>query len=215
MPQRVNPTHDFGPCTLNRESIERITEILMREFPSVQFAAEDGIWEVYDEKRKPFLAALTNKKRLDVFRAAANAVDSVGEFNDMRIAFDATQAMFRWTVHISEQHRVEHVIQDIRMCLLPASLTQRVALMTRGGRWLGATSFVSAVTRLPVTFLSTLSTGPYSSIILEKRQPNPFWKSIRANLVSNAIWAILGALLLLLLQFLSTRFGWRISLTKH
>ncbi|MEM9219520.1 MAG: hypothetical protein AAGD25_34960 [Cyanobacteria bacterium P01_F01_bin.150] len=49
MPVHIKPVIDLGPCTLDRESIEKIVGIVERDFQISTFAAYQDIWEVYDE----------------------------------------------------------------------------------------------------------------------------------------------------------------------
>lgn len=204
VPERITPKHDFGPCVLNRASIEQIAEILTSEFDAL-FKGQDGIWEVYDEPRDGFLAAIRSRRRLDLFEARALMKDH--EFG-VTLSFNATEAEVRCNLPPVWQNRLEHLIHDVHKCLLPPTFFQRIALIMRDGRWSAAASMISAVARMSIEYVTAPSTGPYAQIILEKQPPNPMWENVKANLLSNVIWAMLGASALFLAQLLAKKFGW-------
>jgi len=190
---------------LNRDSIERITMLLTAEFAGVSFKAQDGIWEVYDEPRTEFLAAVLSHRRLDSFEAWALLEDSA---YDVTLSFNASEAEMRCNMPPEAQTRLEHIIHDVRKCLIRPSLSQRVALLARDGRWSAAASLLSAVARLSLDTVVTSTAGPYSQIVLEKETPNPLWENVKANILSNVIWALLGAVALFFTQWAAKKFGW-------
>jgi len=209
MPERIKPKYDFGPCRLNRASIERITALITEYLPSALFTAEEGIWETYDENRGELLKAIAPRKRLDAFRARAEDETS-GRARVVELAFTPTEASLTSTLSPVDQDWLEHLIIDVRKALLRPSLPQRLAVLARegktgGGGFLTATAFAAA---LAVTFQYATAPrrAPYSRIILNEVPPSPFIANVKANLVSNLIWLLLGIAITFLVQWLARKY---------
>jgi len=147
------------------------------------------VWEILDEPAEVFLAEIRKRKKLDSFKAQTafrncRKIDLVFDEEHAQISLQAPPDGHEW---------FEHFLIDIRKNVHRPSFRQF---------WM---SFMSGLV-FPGSS-GGLSVSPRSAIVIQGSSPNPLVENIKANLVSNAIWAILGALLLLFAQWVARRFG--------
>ena len=69
MPVKIKPIRNLDTCTLELDDIKGICALLDKEFNSVRYIAEDGIWSVFDEPSQVFLEAISQRETLDIFSA--------------------------------------------------------------------------------------------------------------------------------------------------
>ena len=50
MPIRIKPIHQLEPCVLDFNSIKNICKLVEKHFPRVTFFAQEGFWEIYNER---------------------------------------------------------------------------------------------------------------------------------------------------------------------
>jgi hypothetical protein len=60
MPVRIKPVHILKPCVIDMVSIKGICKLVDDSFNQARYAAEDGVWEVFDETSEKFLAAISS-----------------------------------------------------------------------------------------------------------------------------------------------------------
>jgi len=203
MPERIKPKFDFGPCTLNRSSIETLTHVMTSNLPSAVFAAEEGIWEIYDERRSSLLEAIKPRKRLDAFRARAEETLS-GRSRIVELVFTQSEASLTSTLTPEDQTWLEHLIIDLRKALLRPSLSQRLGIVASQAKGLGRGDGFAMVTTLhfAIEYVVARRRIRYTRIILDKPEPNAFIENIKANLVSNVIWLLLGIVATFVVQWI-------------
>ncbi len=202
MPIRIKPSHKLAPCILTLESIKKITELVGRDFSndwdSVSFSASDGPWEIYDEPREAFLQAIAERSKLDSFIVE---VKSEGSIDKMGLVFNEMEAKVMLVADPQHENWFEHFMVDLKKCLLPPSFAQLV------GHVYGQQDFSFdirlAFLAIPISPSLMIST-PYCKIVIRQKPPSPFVENIKANIVSNIIWAIvvfvLGAVFTLVTQ---------------
>jgi len=202
MPIRIKPLHKLGPCILTLESLQKITELVSREFSndwdSVTFSASDGIWEIYGEPRASFLQAIAGRSKLDSFTIE---VKSEGSIDKMGLVFNEREAKVTLIADPQHENWFEHFLVDLKKCLLPPSFTQLVVHVY--GQQDFSFDIRLAVFAIPINPSLKIST-PYCKIVIRQKPPSPFVENIKANIVSNIIWAIvvfvLGAVATLVTQ---------------
>jgi hypothetical protein len=199
MPIRIKPVHDLKPCVLDLEGIKGICDLIMQNFNSAKFSAEDGVWEVFNETKDKFISAITQREKLDSFTVKAKNIlqDEVVIQGEMlqeesadkviRIRFDKHQAKVKFTGLHELENWFEHFIIDLRKQLRPPQFRQR--LLAGGVKGFVITASLT-IAGLSVNDLIRAG-GIYCQIILHKRPTNPFVESVKANLVSNLIWVVL------------------------
>lgn len=204
MPTRIKPVHDLGPCVLTLESIQSIIEILERDLPAARYSATDSAWEIYDEPGQSFLDAISQRDTLDSFRVSTEiGVLSAGG-RKIEMVFDENSARILCTARPEHEHWFEHFLIDIKKQIRPPSFVQLAVHRFGHGAF---------YIRLPLLFLpldtSMLVSTPYCKIVIRKRPPSPFVENVKANLVSNVIWAVivfvLGVVATLVIQRLFGR----------
>lgn len=217
MPTRVRPIHDLGPCVLTLESIAEITKLVEDDFQIALYTAQDGIWEIFEHSRDAFLTEIGERARLDSFRVVAQvdlehlegngeaSSESLTAFEQMarqyqmrglrekaigqewreeryiEILFNAEEAKVKCDAPPTDEHWFEHFLLDLKKHVLRPSFRQRVS---------GRTEEI-----------------PYCRIVIHKKPPDPFMDNIKANLVSNLIWLLIGTLVALLVQWILHKFG--------
>jgi len=192
MPIRIKPVHDLGPCSLNLASIEGLSALALREFPSATFSATDRVWEIYDEpSRDKFLKAVSLRKNLDTFiiKAPLNSnISAPSQANpkELELRFTESEAIILFNGSPSDENWFEHFLIDAKKHILSPTFMQLLMyLSTRNSVYLNALRFI-----IPFPIEISIET-PYSKIMIQQKAPSPFWENIKANLVSNIIWAIL------------------------
>jgi len=199
MPIRIKPVHDFGPCILTLESIQGIIELVERDFSSPKYSADDGIWQVFDDPKDSFLVAISQRQTLDSFRVKAK-VSKSGNDKSVELVFDKDEARIECNANPDQNHWFEHFLIDIKKHIRPPSFSQ-IAIY----RGMGSREFYL---RIPLLFIpldtSVAVSTPYCKIVIRKKAPDPFRENIKANLVSNAIWAIMVFILGVLLTLITT-----------
>jgi hypothetical protein len=213
MPIRIKPKIDLGPCVLTLKCIEGITELVIKEFPDATFSANDYIWEIFDENRAVFIKEISEREKLDEFivsvkTPALTSTPKKDLIEEIKIVFNKDEATVTCDAHPSQQNWIEHFLLDLNKHILPPSFSQRVANLYRKGE---------LSVSLPVVFGSLLAISldgatdstknPYSHIVIKESPPSPFVENIKANLVSSVIWALIGALLLLIGQWVWRTYG--------
>jgi hypothetical protein len=180
MPFRIKPKHDLGPCVLTLASIEGIIKLVETNCSETLYSASDGVWEVFDEPAHSFLSSISARESLDSFR-----VKAASPMNQLKllIVFDDTQAMVDCTADPKDYHWYEHFLIDLRRLVLPPTFKQMVAHRSKN---------LPPVLLMGVTIeLSNALSTPYAKIVIKERAPNTFMENIKANLISNLIWAVI------------------------
>jgi len=178
-----------------------LTEVMTSNLPSAVFAAEEGIWEIYDELRPTFLTALRPRKRLDAFRAHAEDLSS-GRSRFVELAFTSTEAALTSTLEPDDESWLEHLIIDLRKALLSPSFSQRLAVAAREGKRGGGGLVLAASFNFAIESVTTPRRAPYARIVLDEPEPSAFIENVKANLVSNLIWLLLGIAATVVVQWL-------------
>ncbi len=184
MPIRINPLLDLGPCVLTLENIKKIADTVEKEFPQAVFSADDKIWQIYGEPKVPFLTAVAHRDLLDAF-GIWGQVDLVGKSREITVLFNDEEASIKLVADPEDEIWFEHLVTDIKKHLGPPTFRQMVVYRS------GSTHF--DVRLLFLTFpvdLSAALTTPYCRITIKQNPPNPFVENVKANLVSNVLWAI-------------------------
>jgi hypothetical protein len=205
MPVRIKPIYDLKPCILNLASIQGIISLVGNNFSITKYSASDGIWEIYDESCDHFKDAISERQTLDSF--VVKAVEEFAEefsedSKELEIIFNENEAKVVLNAHPKHEDWFEHFLIDLKKHLLEPSFSQVVAHENnmRPELYLRVL-FI----RAPLSF--AIFQAPYCKIVIQKKPPNPFVENVKANLFSNLIWALLGILLTLLVQWLSRELG--------
>ena len=100
----------------------------------------------------------------------------------------------------NEESWFEHFLIDLRKFLLPPAFSQWISL------WAGLTADIGikVLAKNSNTNAFFLNTSPYCRIILRQKTPDPFWENIKANIVSNILWATLVFIVGVLVTLVST-----------
>lgn len=182
MPIRIKPTYDLHPCKLNLEGIKGIIEIISQDFINISCYAIDKTWEIYEETPTIFLDAISKRETLDSFRVTGIAHTPIGPDKKIEIVFSPAEARVSLDAQPNEENWFEHLLIDLKKFLLPPDFSQRLALPSSVSTDIGFKVFgVSSNINISV---------PYCQITLYKKPSDPFWENIKANIVSNIIWAI-------------------------
>ena len=192
MPIRITPIHQFSQCTLDLNSLRGIVERLERDFPASKYSARDVIWQIFDEPAESFLLEISNRKKLDSFEAQTDFHNS----RRLTIHFDEEHSQITLDAPPDHEDWFQHFLIDIQKYIHQLSFAQLFL------NFLGASLAYSSIAGFRASV-----TSPRSKIIIQARLKNPFTESIKANLVSNLIWVIIGAALILLAQWIFSRFG--------
>lgn len=189
MPIRIKPSLILSPCILTLESIQKITELISNEFPNtsdiVNFSASDDVWEIYDEPCTSFLKAITERSKLDSFKVE---VKSVGSIHNLLLLFNEKEANVSLEADSQQEHWFQHFLIDLKKCILPPTFTQLAVHVY--GQQNFSFGIRLAFFIIPVNPSLKIST-PYTKIVIHQKPPNPFLENIKANIVSNIIWAVL------------------------
>ena len=189
MPIRIKPTHDLRPCVLTLESLRKIVELVDEDFPTAAYSANDNVWEIYEEPKQSFLAAVSQRDTLDSFMVKAQT-GVPGNERELQIVFDEDKATVSCMARPEHEHWFRHFLIDLKECILSPSFMQLVVHRYGQGR---------LYLRLPLLFvpfdISMAVSTPYCKIVIHRKPPNPFVENIKANLVSNIIWAVIVFLL--------------------
>jgi hypothetical protein len=201
MPIRIKPVHDLQPCQLDLESIKGLCDLVEQHFNDARFSAEEGVWEVYDARRDELISAISPRETLDSFTVNASNNEAIHSGpnavlfleKEIKILFSRYQATVKFSGPHDLESWFEHFMIDLKKCLRPPRLRQRV-LAERGegdyeplGIAVVSSSAVSWIIKLGLKASSTR----YCHIVLHKRPPSPFIENVKANLVSNLIWVVI------------------------
>jgi hypothetical protein len=208
MPVRIKPELDLGPCVLTLDCITKIVEQISANYPGYELRAVDGIWEIYDEPKEQFIAAISARRTLDVFTIVGEIYFSDTPLPErVELIFDETQATFRLSAIPEKIRTFEHLKSDIMALLRPPSFAQKLAHLYRSSASLPIASLsVAALAFSTDAFLPNRSV-PYSRIIITETRPSAFTENIKANLVSSAIWFVIGIGAVLIGQWIFHQFG--------
>ncbi len=202
MPIRIKPEHDLGVCTLNYESIEGIVDLVQTEFPNSKYSAEDGVWEIFDENSDEFLSAIQAREKLDSFTIISDVM--VGEDRNLKLSFNKEEAKVNFTASLDQERWFEHFILDLKDNILPSTVSQRMMYVYGKSNFLVGFNFFLFSFFVP--FIPGTTTD-YCRILIQQKPPNPFIESVKANLVSNFIWLVLGAISILIAQWIFRVYG--------
>ena len=202
MPIRIKPSYKLPPCVLTLESIEKIAELVNRDFSNnldmISFSASDGVWEIYDEPCATFMRTIASRTKLDSFIVEINSQSSVDQ---MRLIFNEKEAEVTLVADLQNENWFEHFVIDLKKFLLPPSFTQLIVHVY--GQQDFSFDIRLVFLAIPINPSLMIST-PYCKIVIRQKPPNPFIESIKANIVSNIIWAVmlflLGAVFTLITQ---------------
>src|SRR5690349_13104880 len=109
------------------------------------------------------------------------------EFEDVSVEliFDEDQAKVICTAKPEDEHWFEHFLIDLKKHVLSPSVKQLIVHKFGTGE---------IYLRFPLAFVpfdtGTVVSTPYCRIIIRQKPPSPFIENIKANLVSNVIWAV-------------------------
>ena len=200
MPIRIKPEQELQPCLLTLESIQGITDLVTREFPQATYSAYDGSWEAYNETRDGLLDAISGRDSLDSF-VGQGEDGSSNEPRKIEVTFNDREAKVNCVASPQHQNWFEHFMIGLKKHVLPATFAQR---------WVGVPgekSWFNVMLGTVFFGFSYESRAPYCTITLRKKPPNRLVENIQANLVSNLIWVVIGAIVLLFIQWVFRTFG--------
>jgi hypothetical protein len=209
VPERINPNYDLGPCLLDLTSLEEITDLVSKNFAISRFSAVDDTWEVYDERRERFLEAIADREGLQSFSAKAETGDDdrPSEKRYLSMVFDEEEAKLSFVADPKQLHWFEHFMFDLRKHIHPPQFVQRLAHAYRNKDVIAI--LLSAALVIPPTGGVPLAESniPYSRIVIREKEPNPLAQSIKANLISSLIWAIIVIIVTIIVQWVAYQFG--------
>jgi hypothetical protein len=213
MPIRIKSNIDLGPCVITLKGIEGIIALVTSEFPKATFSANDYIWEIFDEKKAVFIPEISAREKLDEFVVSVKSPNGIpaskkGVFEEIRIVFNNEEATVTCKANPSQQAWIEHFLIDLKKHILPPSFSQRIANLYREGEiYRNSLAFLGSLAVTSLDGMAKATRIPYSHIVIKETPPSPFIENIKANLVSSIIWASIGAILLLLTQWILHTFG--------
>lgn len=194
MPIRIKPHYDLKPCILDLSSIEEISDILVKYFPDVKFSANRGALQIYDEPKDSFIKYISNYDSIDSFSVEGQS-NIEGSILVIKMVFDEEHASVSFVGSLEHNNWIEHFITDVKKKLHEPSLRQKFSNIFREGY----------DTNNPYkTF------RPYCKIVLKKKQASLLIENIKANILSNIIWVILGMIILYILQLISRISGFNL-----
>lgn len=196
MPVHIKPAYHFGRCKLTLNSVKKIAQLVNDNFDEVSFSAREGIWEITDESQQKFLEQVSQRKTLNSL--IINASNTKPEQRRIALVFDQTEAVLRVIASPEQEHWLEHFIIDLKKHISAPTISQRLELTTYDK---------ASKASIPAP------SSPYCKIEISRKEPNPFIENIKANLASNAIWLIIGAILILIAQYILAQCG--IDLTPY
>ncbi|HEY9858571.1 MAG TPA: hypothetical protein V6D16_03630 [Candidatus Obscuribacterales bacterium] len=184
MPIRIKPKYIIGTCVITFEDIQKIAALVDAEFSFSNYSATDRIWEIYDETQSPFLTEISQRDTLGSLeiRACDNApVDS----REIKIIFDKKEASITCTADPKHERWFEHFVADLEKLTHPPTFSQ---MIDYGGFY---RNLLSITVKAVLLYDASLNTStPYCKIVIREKPPNPFVENIKANIVSNIIWAV-------------------------
>jgi hypothetical protein len=187
MPIRIKPHYDLKPGVLYLSSIEEITNIFVKSFPEVKFSANIGNLQIYDEKRDSFIEYISKYDSIESFSAEGQGnID--GSILNIKMIFDEGQASVLFDGSIDHNNWIEHFIFDVKKQLHEPSLGQRISIFFKEETEDGSINRYRNV-------------RPYSRIIL-KQKKSQLIENIKANILSNIIWTIIGMFILYIFQWI-------------
>jgi hypothetical protein len=189
MPVRIKPEHQLDPCVLTLYNIQQIASLVSKEFPKVTFAAHDGYWEVYSEPKEGFLAAISGRSKLDSFRIDAES-ETGSERRKLEIVFNETLAKVIMSSPPEDLNWFEHFMIDLKkQCKSTPSHEFLIGFLGQPSDPLQPDFILT-----PIRWLFRIKQPirePYCRIIIAAKSSDPFRENIKANLVSNIIWAVI------------------------
>lgn len=204
MPVRVNPVQHFGPCILTLASLKGICDRVLVDFPSAKFNGTDGVWEIFDEGMDVFIDEVSRRERLDSFTVKAS---NSSKRSSLKIIFDGQIAQVTLQDGSDAMYWFEHFLIDIRSHLLKPSLRQSLSRPMTGE----SANFEYSLPGLAMVpfflFGALSSTSRHCTIVIKENPPSPRVENIKANLISNVIWLILGVVLALISGWILSEFG--------
>jgi hypothetical protein len=204
MPVRIRPVHDLGPCTLTLEQIQKISELVEQNFPSVTYSAYDGVWEIYDEPKDPFLLAISQRETLDSLGIKGSGDPS----KEVAIVFNEKEAKVDCTARPEDENWFEHFLFDLRKFIGPPTVRQLTAYLYKDSdAFAPYLAHTSVLFGIPIRInTSAIIATPYCRIVIRQKPPSQLVENIKANLISNIIWVVIvfvsGALFALFLQWI-------------
>ncbi|MFZ7133116.1 MAG: hypothetical protein ACOWWR_12220 [Eubacteriales bacterium] len=179
MPIRIKPNFDLGLCVLNLHAIKGIISSLDNNFTGAKFSANYDYKEIYDESGDVFLDFISELDNLDSFSAKASG-DIKGSLLSLELIFNDVDAKISFVALPEHETWIEHFMIDLKKLLLPQTFLQKTHV------------FLNSYHKRELK--------PYSRIILKQKPANPLIENIKANIVSNFIWVILGMVFLYIIQ---------------
>ena len=204
MPIRIKPHHILKPCILTLKSIQGIIELVHQDFPTATYTALDECWEIYDESKDVFLDAISHRDKLDSLTIKGKTMSS-SITREIELVFSNKEAIINCVAPPENENWFEHFMIDINKQILPPSFAQTMAYVY------GKNSFyLSLPISLPIGTMQ--NSTPYCRIVIHTKPPNSFIENIKANLVSNIVWVVLGIGLTFLFQLMIKALGIQINL---
>jgi hypothetical protein len=204
MPIRIKPSYDLGPCVLKLDGIKGIITRVIDEFPDARFNATDDVWEIFAEPSEVFLQNISQRKSLESFWVEAEKTNN--DLLSLKIVLNKKEANVFLVASPKHQEWFEHFLIDIKKCLDKPDFSQVLAYgATSTG--LDIVSFLAAtisVTASVSTKANIKFSAPYCKIIIQPNQPSALAENIKANLISNVIWAALVFLAGVIVTLIST-----------
>ena len=183
MPERIKPTYSFGPCRLDLEGVQGIAGLVQQSFPDALFTARHDTWEIYDEPMDSFVTTISKRQILDSILIVA---ESAAPARTLVVSFGEEQAEVVFVAGPNHERWFEHFIIDVKKHIQGPTFSQVIAHQRNGAM------SVPFIVSLFVPF-----TAPYAKIIIQEKPRSEFLEAIKANLVSNLIWMLLGSVITL------------------
>lgn len=215
MPIRIKPIHKLEPCVLDFNSIKNICNLVEKQFPRVTFFAQEGFWEIHNEKSlEVFLDALSKRETLDIFEVEGNEYES--ETETFQIGDDETKVGSDKTKDQASQSVIrgfgtiygsDILIRSVKIKFTQHQATIHCEIPPEHLEWFEHFMFdlkkhLKPATlaqrmwilgnELPSPYMVFIPRSRYCKIIIRQKAPDPFLEGIKVNLVSNLIWAVLG-----------------------
>jgi hypothetical protein len=190
MPIHIKPEYKLKPCMLNLNNIEEITRILSNSFPEARFSANRNPLQIFDEPRESFLEIISDLESIESFIAFAQG-NIEGKPLKLQLEFSEKQAKVIFDAIPEHETWIEHFLIDLKKQLIPQSIIQKI----------------SGYFDCFFTLDSDGKSGPFGCIrpycrfALKQEPPNSLVENIKANLLSNIIWAIAGMIFLYIIQW--------------
>lgn len=154
------------------------------EFPSALFFATDEAWEIYDEdSRDNFLNAISHRETLDSFIVSTPRPSP----RELELRFTESEAKILYKGNPDDENWFEHFLSDLKKSILPPTFRQLAVYAASSG---GNRFDLTLVFQYSIPINIRVET-PYCKIVIQQRPPNQFVENVKANLVSNIIWAVI------------------------